>query len=406
MTATSSHRFPLFISPSLFFTSSFVSRPGLSAVRHNAPLHISVVRCGVQRPERHDSKDWMKALNSLPRSMILKRVAPRLIPNVVSCSLVTIIYQSLPASGHFSFSPLPHTFLATLMSLTLVFRSNAAYNKYDEGRRLWGKLINISRALGRLSYAALPQNHAMVVSTLATCYPYALMEHLYGRRSEQPISNLVGSLIIPTELRPRPPKSAAEIGRSKKQRGRRRSLPDTEVEAAVTPVELSGTTAALLHPAEMVARINRAENKPLEVVVHLGIALRAAMNHKEENESKMNGYPTMSISVERQMMEAMISDLIDIQGACERIVKTPIPLMWSRHTSRLLSIWTLTLPTILVPLESWFCIPTCAFLSWAAFSLEEIAHIMEDPFLEQRYCLPLEGFCKTIENDLLTQLTR
>lgn len=121
MTTISSHRFPLFLPSSLSFTSYFVPRTALSGARHNASLSSSVTRCGVQRPERHDSKDWMKALNSLPRSMILKRVAPRLVPNVVCCTFVTLIYQILPASD-FQFSPLPHTFLATLMSLTLVFR--------------------------------------------------------------------------------------------------------------------------------------------------------------------------------------------------------------------------------------------------------------------------------------------
>lgn len=109
----------------------------------------------------------------------------------------------------------------------------------------------------------------------------------------------------------------------------------------------------------MAQRINAAPNKPLEVIVHLGIAVRAAMNHKERLESRHNnGLPTMSVSVERQMMEDQMQQLLNILGGCERIVKTPIPLSWSRHTSRLLSIWSLTLPVVLVPIEGWLCIPT------------------------------------------------
>eukprot|EP00171_Calliarthron_tuberculosum_P016713 IDg16713t1 len=129
------------------------------------------------------------------------------------------------------------------------------------------------------------------------------------------------------------------------------------------------------------------------------------MGYKEKMDTAKNGgFPSMAISVERQMLEQMMSDLIDIQGACERIVKTPVPLSWSRHTTRLLSIWALTLPLVLVPLEGVMSVPTVAVISWGIFSIEEIAHIMEDPFLEQRYSLPLEGFCKTIESDILTQL--
>ncbi len=114
----------------------------------------------------------------------------------------------------------------------------------------------------------------------------------------------------------------------------------------------------------------------------------------------------MNISIERQMLEQAMGDLIDIMGACERIVKSPVPLSWSRHTSRLLSIWSLTLPFVLVPLEGFLCIPTVAVICWGIFSIEEIAHILEDPFLQQRYALPLEDLCNTIETDVLGQLIR
>lgn len=362
---------------------------------------VTPVTCKLIRPERYASNDWLRSLSSLPQSQILKRVLPRLVPNLIVCTITTVAYvtySELYPNAQFGVSSLPHSFLATLLSLVLVFRSNAAYDKFDEGRRLWGRLINISRGFGRLASAALPAHHAKVVASLACLYPYALMHHLYDRRELDPFERILLPLRIPSELRPT--RHQLEHPRDPRD-AREREL---DVDGATVAV-LDTMPARLIEPSEMADRINAAPNKPLEVVVHLGIAVRAAMNYKEARESRINGgIPTMSVSVERQMMEDLMNQLLDIQGGCERIVKTPIPLSWSRHTSRLLSIWSLTLPAVLVPLEGWFCIPTVAIISWAIFSIEEIAHIMEDPFLEQRYCLPLRSFCKTIETDVLGQL--
>lgn len=115
---------------------------------------------------------------------------------------------------------------------------------------------------------------------------------------------------------------------------------------------------------------------------------------------------TMNVCIERQFLEQAMTDFLDILGACERIVKSPVPLSWSRHTSRLLSIWSLTLPLVLVSIEGYLCVPTVAVISWGIFSIEEIAHILEDPFLEQDYSLPLGDMCQTIETDVLGQLIK
>ena len=313
----------------------------------------------------------MRALESLPRSKVLRRVLPRLVPNIIACTITTLAYTAfhdLYPDKNFGVSALPHSFVATLLSLTLVFRSNASYAKYDEGRKLWGRLINSSRAFGRLACASLPPQHAKVVASLAVLFPYALMDHLYEHRSEQPYCRVLDDVVIPDELRSRsilinhiPTVPAVSLDNENGT-----SLRTTVMESSL----ISADAPALLDKNEICARVNAANNKPLEVIVHLGIAVRAAMNRKEELESRLNGYPTMTIAVERQMMEQMMSDLIDILGSSERIVKTPIPLSWTRHASRLASIWTLTLPLVLAPLEGLFCVPTVAAISWAMFSIE------------------------------------
>lgn len=53
-----------------------------------------------------------------------------------------------------------HTILGTVMSLLLVFRTNTAYDRWWEGRKLWGSLTNSSRNLASKMNGILPFNDA------------------------------------------------------------------------------------------------------------------------------------------------------------------------------------------------------------------------------------------------------
>lgn len=80
-------------------------------------------------------------------------------------------------------------------------------------------------------------------------------------------------------------------------------------------------------------------------------------------------------------MEMDIQKLMDCVGASERIAGTPVPLSYSRHTSRFLSIWSLTLPFHMVGFfHPVVLIPAYAFVCWALMGTEEVGHIIEEPF--------------------------
>ena len=68
-----------------------------------------------------------------------------------------------------------------------------------------------------------------------------------------------------------------------------------------------------------------------------------------------------------------VNSLIDATGALNRIINTPLPLTYSRHTSRALSLWCGTLPFVLAPVMA----PAPALLTvmsvcWLLFGIEEI----------------------------------
>merc|ERR1711916_323410 len=59
---------------------------------------------------------------------------------------------------------------------------------------------------------------------------------------------------------------------------------------------------------------------------------------------------------------------------------TPVPLSYSRHTSRFLTLYVFSLPFVMAPtLHLLTPVFTC-LITWALSSIEEIGHFIEDPF--------------------------
>jgi len=90
-------------------------------------------------------------------------------------------------------------------------------------------------------------------------------------------------------------------------------------------------------------------------------------------------------------------------GACERIFKTPLPLIYTRHTARFLTIWCLMLPFCLYNemKGSIALIPVVAAISAFMLGIEELGVQIAEPFS----VLPLENMCDGIQASL-TQMCK
>ena len=69
-------------------------------------------------------------------------------------------------------------------------------------------------------------------------------------------------------------------------------------------------------------------------------------------------------------MEQLVGELVNCLGMAERILLTPVPASYSRHTSRFLSLYTLTLPFVLVHELELITVPAVAAICWTLFSIE------------------------------------
>jgi len=98
-------------------------------------------------------------------------------------------------------------------------------------------------------------------------------------------------------------------------------------------------------------------------------------------------------------MDEQVQRLCGAFGASERILRTPLPTSFTRHTSRVLAIWDMLLPFAMYPMMGPYAtIPACLITSFAVLGIEDVGVQLEDPF----DVLPLRQYSDGIF-DSLTQ---
>ena len=127
--------------------------------------------------ERYTTADWWKCLISLPRSQMLGRVSSHLIANTVFAIMVWAAYVLWPKQLRFltaGLTPQHHLLLGNALGLLLIFRTNTAYDRFWEGRRLWGFMGGRVREV-RTSNESLPSR---ATAPLTQCEPLSQLARL------------------------------------------------------------------------------------------------------------------------------------------------------------------------------------------------------------------------------------
>jgi putative membrane protein len=113
-------------------------------------IHLNLRRLKLKLPvEVYNNKAWI-TLFKITRSDTIRKLAP-LILFVALYSLGIayweIEYLHLSERSWVKNIPTLHSLLGFAVSILLVFRTNTAYDRWWEGRKLWGGLVNNSRNL-------------------------------------------------------------------------------------------------------------------------------------------------------------------------------------------------------------------------------------------------------------------
>jgi putative membrane protein len=94
--------------------------------------------------------------------------------------------------------------------------------------------------------------------------------------------------------------------------------------------------------------------------------------------------------------------IIDCLGACERILKTPMPFVMAIKSRRFIFIFLITLPLALVNVSPLINPIISSLVAYAIFSLDQISVELQKPFCKKSLShLALDEICSNIQNNVL-----
>lgn len=135
----------------------------------------------------YDPHHWRSHLFDIHGS-VAREIAAR----VLVCVLWSVVVVVAVRYGgeRLSIPTTIHGLVGVAIGLLLVFRTNVSYDRYWEGRRMWGNIINVSRDLGRGAAVHLADDPARRDAVLGwtAAFGHAVMEHLQDRSGIGPMA--------------------------------------------------------------------------------------------------------------------------------------------------------------------------------------------------------------------------
>ena len=97
---------------------------------------------------------------------------------------------------------------------------------------------------------------------------------------------------------------------------------------------------------------------------------------------------------------------MDICGGCERIRNTPVPSSYRALLYYGIFLILVLAPVFLVQEAGYWSVPTMAILTYFVGGVGIVANHIEEPFGEDAEDLPLEDYCRTIEDSVGQELSK
>lgn len=290
-------------------------------------------------------RSWFRSLMTV-QGTALERIWLRLLLTVACAVAVTVLYETGRIGA--TLSTLPFSLIGLALGIFLGFRNNTSYDRFWEGRKLWGRMVNVSRSFTRqiqTMVGPLPGEpaqdeerervHAELVHRIAG-YVHVFRHHL---RDETDLSDVEGL------------------------------LPAPEIEA-----------------------LDAESNRPAAVSARTGERLRELWH---------GGWiHPMHLPV----LEASLTEMTGIQGGCERIKATPIPTSYTILIHRIVATYAFALPFGIVDTVHGWTPVVVLLIAYAFYGLDAIGDEIEDPFGLDDNDLPLSTLSRMIEVNVRQRL--
>jgi putative membrane protein len=283
----------------------------------------------------YNTKDWFTFIFRFHKADTFRKLLPLIAGICIYAGLIAYLelyYWRLSERSFVRNIPIMHTLLGFAISMLLVFRTNTAYDRWWEGRKLWGSLVNNSRNLAMKLNTFLPadaSSQRLFFRKIIPAYAYALHNHLHKEQTR-------------TEL------------------------------------------FAIDEHHPLLEKIDKSKHIPNQVASLLFQHVRDL-----QREGLISGEQLLFLNGELQ-------SFTDICGACERIKNTPIPFSYSVFIKKFIFVYVMTLPFGYVFQLGFYVIPVVAFIFYVLASLELIAEEIEDPFGGDPNDVPTDLLAKNI----------
>ena len=297
---------------------------------------------------------WISSLSIL-RETIVDRVLYR--PWLV-LTLATAIFCgiSTAAGGGVSLGPDVPMGVGVTMSLLLGFRLNVSYQRWWEGRLLWGDVTVSTRSLMTLLLSSAPPRAATPPPGFDPSAPTAAQQ-------------AAGWLLAFTTCLKR----------------RLRDQP-SELDSESPAARLLGAAAA--------ARLLRSAHPPLHALCALRAALAAAGAALRPHE--LTSFELTALQYTHRLHVAMTG--------CERISRTPCPPGYVAVLRLVILVFLFLLPPVLLDELGLWTVVVVSATAFILFAAEQVAVQIEMPFGHDSNDLPLDSLCVALEADVLTLL--
>lgn len=298
----------------------------------------------MSKPAAIDNTNWKKWNWFRVALQVKGSVIPGILPRVILCTLFGLFISLIHQFGFsVSWPILSGVVPSVVLGLLLVFRTNTAYERFWEGRKAWGILVNTVRNLARQLWGAIeerePEDRRAKIETLRLLVAFAVAVKLHLR--SEPLNSEIAALMAPEQYQ---------------------------------------ILQEMNHP-------------PLEIAFWIGDYLQ-----EQHERDRLNTYQLSA-------MLKLLDTMVDVLGSCERILKTPIPLGYAIHLKQLLLIYCLSLPFQIVNELNWLTGLVVGLISFTVFGIEQIGIEIENPFGYDSNDLPLDMICRTMQRNIEDLIT-
>jgi putative membrane protein len=240
---------------------------------------------------------------------------------------------------------LPLAMMGGAISIFLGFRTNSAYDRWWEARILWGGLVNFSRTFAR-----------QTLTMFDAALPSAGAARLLGRRLV--LRMIAFTCALRCHLR----------GQN----------PFPELEGILGP---GGADSLRPH-----------NNVPAAIVLEMAAELRHAYQRGWIDSFRWTS------------LDHSLTELMNIQGGCERIKNTPLPRQYDYLPRLLVSFYCILLPFGLVEGLGLLTPIASTLVGFIFVALDSVGREIENPFENTVHDTPMTSLTRTIEINLRQHL--